>query len=187
MTEYPGEWSSLVQAGSIHPQVLVIGLGNPILGDDGLGWRIAEQFRTGLQERQPASQENLARTLVEVDCLSLGGLSLMERLIGYQRAIIIDAATTQENPPGTVTCLPLQDLTSGEAGHTGSAHDTSLQTAIEVGRLMGASLPKDIMLVLVEAETLFDFSEALTPPIEAAIPEAEHAVMQILDSWIDRT
>ena len=55
-------------------KILVIGLGNPILGDDGVGWVVARE----VEIRLGASEYN-----IEVDCLALGGLSLMERLIGF--------------------------------------------------------------------------------------------------------
>jgi hydrogenase maturation protease len=58
-------------------KTIVIGLGNPILGDDGVGWQIAQQVE----------QQSDFPPDVEVDCLALGGISLMERLIGYQKAI----------------------------------------------------------------------------------------------------
>jgi Ni,Fe-hydrogenase maturation factor len=50
-------------------KTLVIGLGNPILGDDGVGWVVARE----VEDRLPQMDHP-----VEVDCLSLGGLSLME-------------------------------------------------------------------------------------------------------------
>ena len=53
-------------------KTLMIGLGNPILGDDGVGWRVAEEVTR--KTNRPAD--------IEVDCVALGGLSLMERLTG---------------------------------------------------------------------------------------------------------
>lgn len=147
---------------------LVIGLGNPILGDDGIGWRVAES----IQEKFPS---------LEVDFLSLGGLSLMERLIGYEKVIIVDAIHTQQAPIGTVTRFRLEELLDLSAGHTTAAHDTSLQTAIGLGRAMGAQLPEEIYVVAVEAERTYDFSEMLTPAVEAAIPLATQTVTDILE------
>ena len=160
-------------AGSARPKTLIVGLGNPILGDDGVGWRVAEQVQARLHSG-PNDLEDL-----EVECLSLGGLSLMERLVGYQRAIIIDAITTRQYPPGTVTCFSLETLPDRAMGHTTAAHDTSLQTAIAVGRSMGAPLPERITIVAVEAERIFDFSEDLTPEVAAAISPAEQLVLDL--------
>jgi len=169
----------------VHQLTLVIGLGNPILGDDGVGWRVAERVQASLSIEGKEGLYSLAGYPVEVDCLSLGGLSLMERLIGVDRAIIIDAITTEREPVGRVYCFPLEDLPNQVAGHLSSAHDTSLQTAIEVGRSMGAKLPNQIMVVAVESQISYNFSELLSPEVEAAVPQAEKIVLQLLTEWAE--
>ena len=175
MTTDQSSGQSLPQsAGSAQPKTLIVGLGNPILGDDGVGWRIAEHVQRRLQAETERAGD------LEVDCLALGGLSLMERLVGYQRAILIDAITTHQNPPGTVTCFPLDLLPDHAAGHTTAAHDTSLKTAIAVGRSMGAPLPEMITIVAVEAERVYNFSEELSPEVAAAITPAEQMVLDII-------
>ena len=152
-------------------QTIIIGLGNPILGDDGIGWRVSQSLAAALAERAPA---------VEVDWLSVGGLSLMERLIGYERAIIVDAIQTGEGRAGDVYVFPLEALPQPAGGHTTAVHDASLQTALALGRKMGAALPEKITVVAVEAARVFDFSEALSPAVAGAIPEATEAVLALL-------
>lgn len=152
------------------PKTLVVGLGNPILGDDGIGWRVAEAVQARYSH-------------VEVDCLALGGLSLMERLVGYERAIIIDSIQTPEGQIGQVYRFVLEDLRDLSAGHITAAHDTSLQTALKMGRSMGAKLPDEVHVVGVETERVYDFSEELSSQVEAAIPVAMQAVANVLDSW----
>ncbi len=151
-------------------KTLVLGLGNPALGDDGVGWQIAEQIRR--QVSDPS---------VEVDCVGVGGLSLMERLIGYDRAILIDAITTGQQPSGTVTCFRLDALTNLAAGHTSSSHDMTLQTALQLGRRMKLQLPDPVMVVALEAQNVYDFSEELSPPVEAAMPQAVQMARWILE------
>ena len=101
---------------------LVLGLGNPILGDDGVGWRAAEAFRTqweaGIRSGFPSSMlPSEAQIAVEVDFLSVGGLSLMERMIGYWRVILIDAALTRQRHIGEVSCFPIEQLPPITQGH----------------------------------------------------------------------
>lgn len=164
--------------------MLVIGLGNPILSDDGIGWRVAEEVQKALQLAPQGSREG---DEIEFDYLALGGLSLMERMIGYSHAIVIDAIQTGLEPPGKVSTFLLEELPDYAQGRTTAVHDTSLQTAIRVGQGLGAPLPDKIDIVTVEAEVLFDFSESLTPEVEAAIPEAARAVMDKIDQWkVDR-
>lgn len=118
-----------------------------------------------------------------MDSISLGGLSLMERLVGYERAILIDAISTGQRPVGSVHRFPLEALPDSAAGHSASAHDASLQTALKLGRAMGAPLPAEIVVVAVEARSVYDFGEALTPPVAAAVPRAVEMVVETLSAW----
>lgn len=155
-------------------KTLIIGLGNPILGDDGVGWRVVEEV----------AKAAAGRPEVETDCVALGGLSLMERLTGYRRVILVDAIYTGGEPVGTVRRFTLADLPDLTAGHTASAHDTSLHNAMNVGRSMGVLLPEDdeVHIVAIEAENVYDFSERLTPAVEAAIPAAVKVVLDLLST-----
>ena len=151
-------------------KMLIVGLGNPILGDDGVGWKVAEEVKKQIPSDLP----------VDVECVSLGGISLMEHLIGYDRAILIDSLAV-EGPAGSILTLPLADLPNYSAYHTMSAHDTSLQNAMELGRGIGAKLPERVMVVGITAKQIFEFSEELTPEIKAAVPQAVKAVVDILN------
>jgi hydrogenase maturation protease len=150
-------------------KTLVLGLGNPILGDDGVGWKVADVVKEQLTPDLP----------VDVDFLSLGGISLMEHLIGYQRAILIDAFALEE-PIGSILVLKLSELPNYSAFRTTSAHDMSLQNAIKLGRSMGAQLPEDITVVGVTTKHIYDFSEELSPPVEQAVPKALQIVLDLL-------
>jgi hydrogenase maturation protease len=152
-------------------KTLVIGLGNPILSDDGVGWKVVERVKASLGTRHPD---------IETDCLSLGGLSLMERMIGFQRAIIVDSMETGQGHAGSVRVIPLEDLPEPSAGHSASAHDTSLITALESARAMGLPVPESIEIVAIEAKNVYDFSEELSPAVAEAVPLAMQAVINLL-------
>jgi hydrogenase maturation protease len=155
-------------------KTLVIGLGNPILGDDGVGWRVVEEI----------ARKTTDRSDVEVDTASLGGLSLMERLTGYERVILVDSIFSGEKPIGTVSKFRLNELPDLSSGHTTAIHDTSLRNALNVGRSMDISLPRDedVQIVAIEAENVYDFSETLSTAVEAAVPHAVEAVLQLINS-----
>jgi hydrogenase maturation protease len=153
-------------------KTLIIGLGNPILGDDGAGWRVVEEV----------ARKTAGRPEVETDCASLGGLSLMERLTGYERVVLIDAIYTGTKPVGTVSRFKLSDIPDLTAGHSASAHDTSLRTALNVGRSMDIPLPRDedVSVVAIEAENVYDFTQELSGPVAATLPQAVQAVLDEL-------
>jgi len=155
---------------------LVVGLGNPLLADDGIGWRVARAVAARLAS-DAALAADPAYADVEIDHLAVGGLTLMERLVGYRRAVLVDAMVTGAYPPGTVRRFSIADMPGREATHLDSAHDASLAVALEAGRSLGADLPDEITIVAVEAVRVDEFGEELTPEVAAAIPAAVEAVL----------
>ena len=137
-----------------------------------MGWRVA-------QEIVPHTRE---MPNVDVEFFSLGGLSLMEKMTGFDKVIIIDAFYGGTGHVGRVSVFPLLDMPDVSSGHTTSAHDTSLRNALRVGRGLDVALPadEDVYLVAVEAEKVYDFSNDLSARVAAAIPQAVDAVLDLL-------
>jgi hydrogenase maturation protease len=157
-------------------KTIVIGLGNPILGDDGVGWRVVDEVK---QKMISSSESFLKAGAVAVDSLSLGGISLMEHLIGYQRVILIDAFFS-EDKPGTIRVARLEEIQDCSGSHITSAHDTSLQNAMKLGRELGLDLPEDITVVSIHTTPVHDFREDLSPPVAQSVPKATQIVMDLL-------
>ena len=150
-------------------KTLIVGLGNPVLGDDGVGWKVAEKI----------CQQLPVDTPVVVDYLSLGGISLMEHLIGYDRAVLIDAFASDEDL-GSIHVMNLNDMPNYSAFHIASAHDTSLQNALAMGRSLGALLPEQITVIGIATKRIYDFSEELSPPVAEAVPHAAKIALELL-------
>lgn len=148
---------------------LIIGLGNPLLRDDAVGLHVARQVRAALGDREDVE-------VVEEAC---GGLRLMERMVGFDRAILIDAIRSGR-PPGTVLTLDPREM---RTQHSASAHDVNLPTALALGRRTGARLPADdrLSVIAVEADDVETFGETMTDPVEAAVPRAAERVLAELD------
>ncbi len=153
-------------------KTLVIGLGNPLVSDDSVGLRVAESLRSQLA----------GRCDVEVAVDYWGGLRLMERMIGFDRAIVIDAICTGA-APGTIHHLTTNMISTQKSA---SAHDVNLPTALAFGRHAGAQLPRDedVFLLGIEAEDVINFSDECTPVVAAAIPVAVQEVIQLLESML---
>lgn len=161
-------------------KTLVIGLGNPILGDDGVGWKVVEEINQRLMIKDSPESLIINNQSLELDCAAVGGITLMEYLIGYDRAIVIDAVITHQ-PIGTVSVFRLNDLPEHSTLHTSSPHDASLQTAIAAGQAMGAHLPDEVIIIGIEAKKIYDFSEELSFEVEAAVPRAVDEVLLLLE------
>ncbi len=153
-------------------KTLILGLGNPILTDDGVGVRVAEAVRVALPED----------SRVDICEVSLGGLTLMETMVGYERVILIDAWQSQNGQPGAVQRMTLENLQAiTPTQHSASPHDTSLLTALEMGQRLGLPLPKEIIIYAVEVENVSDFGEEPTPAVTQAIPKVMAAVLAELE------
>ena len=156
-------------------KILIIGLGNPILTDDGVGVKVAYEVEKAIGTNLPA---NL--TITEA---SVGGLRLMELLIGFDRVILIDALLTEtDGKTGEIHHMSFDDLRNiSPTQHSASAHDTSLVTAVDAGREMGFHLPENFSIYAISVENILDFSEEPTPAVAAAIPEVTKAVLEELE------
>ena len=150
-------------------KTIVIGLGNPLLGDDGAGWKVAS-----LLEKQEGMQN------IKIEYVAEGGLRLMEIMIGYERAIIIDAIHVEDAVAGSVRTFVLESLPNPFGGHLASSHETNLQTALQIGRMSGASLPSEVIVVAIESAHVYDFSEQLSPPVAQAIPLAAELITKLV-------
>ncbi|MGA2064582.1 MAG: hydrogenase maturation protease [Thermoguttaceae bacterium] len=150
-------------------KTLVLGLGNPLVTDDSVGLRVAAELRKRLADRPEV-------TVAEDYC---GGLRLMEQMVGYDRAIVIDAIQTGALP-GTLRHLGPGDIPTQRSA---SSHDMSLPTALGLGRQAGLCLPtdQDILLVGIEAQDILNFGEACTPAVAAAVAGAVADVLAALD------
>jgi hydrogenase maturation protease len=157
-------------------RILVLGLGNPLLGDDGVGWRVVEECIKG--------GAGLGAAQVEFDVCASGGMEVMERLIGYDHVILVDAINDGEHAPGHVECFPLQGLPVPVAGHTGLSHDVTLQAAMDVGRGVGVDLPECVMVVAIETRKGAHFSEELSPEVAAAVPHAAEKIRELLKGFM---
>ena len=155
-------------------KTIIIGLGNPILGDDGVGWKVAEEIRQHLPEG----------SCVDVKCLSVGGLSLMEHLIGYDHAILVDAFIADAEDVGSILIRKLNELPNYSAFHITSTHDTSLQNAIQLGREMGAKLPEEVLVIGVAIRRIHEFGEELSKPVMETVLPAAHIALNFFKEYV---
>jgi hydrogenase maturation protease len=156
----------MARPGSASLRTLVVGLGNPILSDDGVGIYVVRDLAT----RHVLPGVDLAEACV-------GGLRLLDTLSGYKRVVLVDAIQTRDGTPGDIYRLHPNDLESSL--HAGCTHDLSLPGALAFGRGIGMTLPDDdnLTIIAVEVDDVLTFREECTLAVREAIPRAIEAVL----------
>jgi hydrogenase maturation protease len=149
--------------------LLVIGLGNPIMGDDGVGI-----YAVRLLRGNPQLQRG-----VEFKELSLGGLRLVEELLGYEKVFIIDSVAS-DRKPGEISELTPEQLKDSQ--YTGSPHGTNFATALALyRRLKGQEIPKTIRIFTIGINPEHTFNETLSPLVQkAALKLVESVANEIM-------
>ncbi len=145
---------------------LVLGVGNSILGDDGVGIYIARELKRRI--KFPPN--------IEIDEIESGGLDLVERVLDYETAIIIDSIITKERPIGTIYRLTADDfeITTRSANVHGLAFPEALARMKEA---VPHRVPETIKVFVIEIPKAYRFSETLTPPIQKA---AEAVISELI-------
>jgi hydrogenase maturation protease len=143
-------------------RTIIIGIGNPIRSDDAVGLIVARILR-----RHLGRDAN-----VDVEELHAGGFRLVEAMVGYDRAVVIDALATGTQPPGSVRRMRFREL--ARAHNITCTHDTSLPSALDVWRRSNIPVPSEIMVWGIEGEDLLTKSEELSRSVcEGALVAAQ--------------
>jgi hydrogenase maturation protease len=135
-------------------QVLILGLGNDILGDDAIGLRAADELKDRIGEKYDWQKCNL------------GGLDILDVIKGYNHVVMIDAIKTGSREPGTVFFLKPEDFV--KTLHIANFHDINFLNALEIGNRLGMDLPERIDIIAIEIVEDKEFSTELTPALSTA-------------------
>jgi len=147
-------------------KTIILGIGNPILGDDGIGIHIVRQLKKELQQNSH----------IVIDEAMTGGMNLLDAIIGYDKAILIDAVILCDEKIGDVKRFELGDLGTV---HSCNPHDVSLFESIKLAESLGEKkVPDEIIIIgIVLHELPLEFSEDLSPLISSSIPKAIQLVL----------
>lgn len=149
-------------------RILVLALGNDLLGDDGVGLAAARKLKEHFGDS------------VDIVETSEAGLALMEWLSGYDRALLLDAVVTGQQPPGTIVEFFPDDFQRVIAP---SPHYAGIPEVLAMAEQLRLPFPAELRILALEVENPFDFHEGFTPPVEAALDGYVEAARRILESW----
>ncbi|MCS6965099.1 MAG: hydrogenase maturation protease [Thermoflexus sp.] len=151
-------------------KILILGLGNDLLSDDGVGLLAVRALREELGE------------IGEVELVEspLSGLALLDLLIGYDRVILIDAVQTGQAPPGTIWRWRVEELGSVRAP---SPHYAGLPEMLAVARALQIPFPERIEIYAMEVADPLTIGGDLTPAVREALPELVRQVREQVREW----
>lgn len=147
---------------------LVLGIGSPVVCDDAIAFHVIEKLRTiGLQD-------------TDMEEASTSGLDLIEMMLDYKVAIIVDAIITGAVPPGTVMVLAEESFST--TVHGVNPHEANIATSIQLGHtLMPGRMPKCIYFVVVEVNDVWTVTDKMTMEVEEAVEPATNTVLGLLE------
>ncbi|MBN1598540.1 MAG: hydrogenase maturation protease [Bacteroidales bacterium] len=153
---------------------LILGIGNDILSDDGIGIRLVNDLKVQLDE-----------DTLQFDTLNVGGLEIVEQIQPYNKVIIIDAIKTKQGVPGEVMHLTPEIFK--QTSHISSFHDISFLTAIKFGHKIGMNIPEQIDIIAIEIVEDMVFSSQLSPIIQKRYKRILKEVVKITKTVLAKT
>jgi hydrogenase maturation protease len=151
---------------SDQERIIVLGIGNPLVRDEGVGIRIIEELMSSYE-----FPDNVQ--LIDAGTMGLSILSLF-RDCDYM--LIVDAVDGTGHEPGTVVRVSPEDIAPNQVKH--SLHDNRFIDVLEAAELVGTRPAADC--IGVQVKELVSVVIGLTPEVEAAVPVAVEAALQVL-------
>ena len=151
-------------------KTIILGIGNSILSDDGVGIHVVREVK-----------KRIKNINITVDEAMTGGMNLLDLIIGYDKAIIIDAVKSKDDEHGFVRRIPISNFNTM---HSCNPHDVSLIEAIEMAKKLGEKrIPKQIIIIgIMMKELPCEFGEILSDEIQATVPKAIELTLNELKS-----
>lgn len=151
---------------------LILGLGNDILTDDGIGIYIAEQLKSEIHD-------------ADIICSADSGFGLLDYMLGYDQVILIDSIITGKTNVGKIHHFSSSDFSQHIPF---SIHSTDIISILEYSRKCGFSVPDRVEFLAVEIEDNQTFHEGLSPSIEeckeAIVDEVRGRLRNIFDNHV---
>ena len=143
----------------------IYGIGNILLGDDGIGPAVAHYLESNFTLDADVTLEDLGTP----------SLDLPNYLAGYDRVIFIDAVAANA-PPGTIRLYSREEIVATPPGIRLSPHEPSINDALIVLDFAGGA-PRDVVLIGIVPQTL-NGGMTLSPAVASAVPRAAAIVLQ---------
>jgi len=154
-------------------KTLILGMGNTLLSDDGIGIIIKRYLEQELNELS----FSVAREIDFVET-SWGGFRIIDILSGYDYAVIVDSIKTANKPQGYIHHLKADDLLP--TLRLTSYHDINFATALKLAETLNVKIPSDVDIFAVEVENNYTISEQINPVLWESIRKCSALIIRQL-------
>ncbi len=156
----------------MNKEVVLLGIGNEILTDDGIGPKIVKYF-----------EEIKLDEIADYKTAYLGGLEILDYIEGYKTAIFIDATMTKDGIPGTIYEYTPDNYV--ETLHLSNFHDASFLNTLKYGKIIGIEMPENIYIYAIEIieDRVFDIS--FSPEIQRKYSEICNSIQNSIELIIE--
>ncbi len=144
-------------------KIIIIGLGNEYISDDGVGVKVVRQ----LQKQIKDNGEITDWFDIKFEELAIGGLGIIDVISGYDICIIIDAIYTRKKKVGTI--YRFVQRTDKEIKEVKSSHQISLSQVLTLAQILNIKIPELVVVYGIEVKDVTTFNEACTPEVERKI------------------
>jgi len=151
-------------------KTLVLGIGNSILGDDGVGVRVAQELAGKIKNDN-----------IDVRDVGIDGLNLLDLILGYDKLIVIDAVLTEREKVGEVYRFKPENVYDPSRSAI-SPHHFNLATTIEIGKkLFPEKMREEVSAFAVGTEEATMVTEEMTGRVKDALPIVVNLVLEELN------
>lgn len=152
---------------TVKNKILVLALGNDIMGDDGAALAAAKILR------------NEFGSVIDIFEVASAGFMLLDLMEGYDKVLIVDTILST-NKPGTIRELSVKELSERQ---TSSPHYAGLPEIIGLAEKLELNFPDEIRILVIEIEDAFTIRQGLSFQIRGNIPDLVRKVKDIVKLW----
>jgi len=143
---------------------LILGLGNTILTDDGVGIYVVREIEKKVGDPRVVFRE-----------ACLGGLELLEEIEGFRCVVLVDAVVTGRHPIGTLVRMRVEDV---KGGSSLARHQIGFSEALRLGQALKRNMPNKIIIYGIEVKDVRTFGESCTPEVATYIPKIVEEIIE---------
>ncbi|MCL5990920.1 MAG: hydrogenase maturation protease [Bacteroidetes bacterium] len=150
-------------------KILVLSIGNDIMGDDGAAFEAAKL----IQQRFPDE--------VDYESVYGGGMEILDFLESREKVLILDTISENGKPAGTITEIDKEEF---PVILSSSPHYIGLPEVMRLANIFEIDFPATVKILAIHTELQYEVTEELSQQIKSSLPTYANHAIQILEGWM---